>query len=310
MSDKIRSKWRDNYHRIPLNFLNYTKNPYTITLYVALMQFADNDTGKAYPSLKTLRELTGFSKTTIIKSIKELEDLGCISKVRVKSKNGDFTSNIYYIGDVHQMKQVVHEMDNGSTGDGITVVQEMDYNLNSNNLNSNNLKKEDPELFKNSESSNHDPQTFNDDNTVKEKKSREKFKIPTIFEIRDFAEKNNLDKLKVEEFFYYYESNGWKVGSNKMKNWEAAFRGWTSRNYNSSNTGNKKPSRPEKDENGNIYVYPPKEWTRDSILALKKAKFIRECGDPSNPVEVICLPGYVFGDYQEWITNWGKEPLK
>ena len=31
-------------------------------------------------------------------------------------------------------------------------------------------------------------------------------------------------------FFNYYESNGWKVGKNPMKNWKAAATGWLSRN--------------------------------------------------------------------------------
>jgi hypothetical protein len=31
-------------------------------------------------------------------------------------------------------------------------------------------------------------------------------------------------------FMAYYESNGWKVGKNKMKNWKAAAIGWHKRN--------------------------------------------------------------------------------
>jgi len=32
-----------------------------------------------------------------------------------------------------------------------------------------------------------------------------------------------------EKFYYFYESNGWKVGKNKMKNWKMSASGWMSR---------------------------------------------------------------------------------
>jgi len=36
--------------------------------------------------------------------------------------------------------------------------------------------------------------------------------------------------LEARRFYDYYESNGWKVGKNKMKNWKSAISGWHSRN--------------------------------------------------------------------------------
>ena len=35
-----------------------------------------------------------------------------------------------------------------------------------------------------------------------------------------------------DKFFFYYESNGWKVGKNKMKDWKSAAAGWISRIVN------------------------------------------------------------------------------
>ena len=34
---------------------------------------------------------------------------------------------------------------------------------------------------------------------------------------------NNVD---VDKFFNHYESNGWMVGKNKMKDWQASYRTW------------------------------------------------------------------------------------
>jgi hypothetical protein len=42
------------------------------------------------------------------------------------------------------------------------------------------------------------------------------------------ANKISLDlaKIEAEKFVNYYESNGWKVGKNPMKNWRAAANNW------------------------------------------------------------------------------------
>lgn len=57
------------------------------------------------------------------------------------------------------------------------------------------------------------------------KESPSKFKKPTIEEIEKYCSerKNNID---AEYFFDYYESNGWKVGKNSMKDWKACIRTW------------------------------------------------------------------------------------
>jgi hypothetical protein len=57
-----------------------------------------------------------------------------------------------------------------------------------------------------------------------------KFKKPTIQEIKNYCleRKNNVDANK---FFNYYEANGWKVGKNPMKDWQACVRTWEGNNY-------------------------------------------------------------------------------
>jgi hypothetical protein len=56
----------------------------------------------------------------------------------------------------------------------------------------------------------------------KRKGAVEKFIAPTLFEI----ESECGNKLLAENFFNYYEANGWHVGKVKMKNWRAALRKW------------------------------------------------------------------------------------
>jgi len=51
------------------------------------------------------------------------------------------------------------------------------------------------------------------------------FNKPTIIEIKDYClERNN--NIDANSFFDFYESKGWFVGKNKMKDWKAAVRTW------------------------------------------------------------------------------------
>ncbi len=69
---------------------------------------------------------------------------------------------------------------------------------------------------------------------------RSRFRAPTYDEIFDFMKSKNAlagnvwpdAKVLTEAkaFFNHYESNGWMVGKNKMKNWEAAVRNWMNNN--------------------------------------------------------------------------------
>ena len=59
---------------------------------------------------------------------------------------------------------------------------------------------------------------------------RKTFTKPTIDEIQDYCiERNN--NVNAEQFYDYYESNGWKVGKNSMKDWKAAVRTWERSEY-------------------------------------------------------------------------------
>ena len=52
-----------------------------------------------------------------------------------------------------------------------------------------------------------------------------RFHKPSISEIQEYCNerKNNIN---AEKFYNHYESNGWMVGKNKMKDWKASVRTW------------------------------------------------------------------------------------
>jgi hypothetical protein len=59
-----------------------------------------------------------------------------------------------------------------------------------------------------------------------EKKERNIFKAPSLEELNAFCLENNLI-LNASDFLNYYDSNGWMVGKNKMKDWKATVRRWS-----------------------------------------------------------------------------------
>lgn len=57
------------------------------------------------------------------------------------------------------------------------------------------------------------------------KTKRTVFRKPSLEEVREYCEERQND-VDPERFIAYYESNGWKVGRNNMKDWRAAVRTW------------------------------------------------------------------------------------
>ena len=72
------------------------------------------------------------------------------------------------------------------------------------------------------------------------------FNKPTILEVENYCilRKNNVD---AEAFIAFYESKGWMIGKNKMKDWKQAIITWEKRQY-------KKPTMSKIDSQINEYL--------------------------------------------------------
>ena len=68
----------------------------------------------------------------------------------------------------------------------------------------------------------------NIDISICNKESRSKFQKPTLSEVSDYCRERG-NKIDPAEFIDHYESNGWMVGKNHMKDWKAAVRTWEKR---------------------------------------------------------------------------------
>ncbi len=76
----------------------------------------------------------------------------------------------------------------------------------------------------------------NNENT-EDKPKRKNFKRPTLVEVSEYCiERNN--NVSPVAFVDFYESKGWMIGKNPMKDWKAAVRTWEQNNYNYNNSQN------------------------------------------------------------------------
>ena len=57
---------------------------------------------------------------------------------------------------------------------------------------------------------------------------RTRFIPPTVVQVQQYCQEKGYT-IDPQRFIDYYESNGWMVGKNKMKDWKAAVRSWNSR---------------------------------------------------------------------------------
>lgn len=75
----------------------------------------------------------------------------------------------------------------------------------------------------------HEQEHVHDQDHKSTKGKRTRFVTPTIEECDAFFTENGATLLQATRFHSYYTANGWKVGKNPMKDWQAAARGWISR---------------------------------------------------------------------------------
>lgn len=71
---------------------------------------------------------------------------------------------------------------------------------------------------------------------------RTTFVAPSLQEVSDYISEKGYT-VDARQFVDFYESKGWMVGSNKMKDWRAAVRTWT-RRQNPANTPSHETQRP------------------------------------------------------------------
>jgi len=195
-------------------------SPSSVVVWLALANRANN-AGKAFPSIDTLQKDTGLARATTIRALRELLEAGEIAK---SPRRGRGKVCICYTFRGSSGFEPVQELNqfNGCTTE---VVQELNRDGSNSELQA--VQNLNP----------------NQTNRTKHKNQTRKrtFKKPSVEEVRAYCvEREN--QVDPQRFMDYYESNGWKVGKNPMKDWKAAVRTWERNGFSGGNgSGNAKP---------------------------------------------------------------------
>jgi len=81
---------------------------------------------------------------------------------------------------------------------------------------------------------NQEPRTNNQLKDIGDKPPRQQFKPPTLDDVTAYVTTREV-RIDPQRFIDHYTANGWKVGRNPMKDWQACVRTWEKRD--SENTG-------------------------------------------------------------------------
>ena len=165
------------------DILNY----YEKMVFIALKKFADNDTMRAFPSLKTIHGITGISLSQVRRSIEHMEQLGVISVEHRTDKEKGHQSNIYTLYDYAEIWKV-----DSSNDDVAAVVDEISEAKLVAELKARGYtvtKEKEPDTSQARQSNDESSTQFNQfdiaNNTIKPKESQEVERY-SLVEIRDF----------------------------------------------------------------------------------------------------------------------------
>ncbi len=194
----------------------------------AILSFRNKNTNLCWPKRSQLSERCGLPETRISTTTSNLVKLGCLKK----EGTGGFSRSCTYTFMVPEtVTALVTVTDSVTVTEPVTrVVTESVTNTVTEPVTRN---KQTNKLTI--------QQTIKD---ICETSENMRFKKPTLQDITDYQKEIGF-KNEASKFLNYYESNGWRVGKNPMKNWKAAFSGWCDRSNNFSANKQTGPSEAE-----------------------------------------------------------------
>ena len=111
-----------------------------------------------------------------------------------------------------------------------------------------------------------EPQYSIDKNSIdKDNKKNSRFAPPSLEEVQAYCKERN-NQVDAESFIAFYESKGWKVGNQPMKNWKSAIVTWEKRESKS------KP-QPQSKSTNKFNQFPQRQYSAQDYAAVEKALF-------------------------------------
>lgn len=180
-------------------------------------------------SIVGLATLSSDKESSVRTALIELETFGYLKRTRIADEHGKFVDVVYDIYEEPQTEDALPEENPHEEKPQVENPHvenphvENRRQLNTKELNTKESKNIGLEIIGCAPDGDTTPQPTED------KPSRQKkFKPPTLEEVRAYIRERGSD-VDAERFIDYYESVGWKVGRNPMKDWRAAVRTWERR---------------------------------------------------------------------------------
>lgn len=181
----------------------------SLLIYAIIYGFSQEEGQRFTGSLQYLAEWTNSTKRGVLKNLQTLVDAGLLEKEDTVVNGVKFCA--------YRRTKFIEGSEQSSPGYGT------EFAGGSEQSSPNNL----PDMSNN-----------NLPNTYSGPPPRSGFVKPTLDEIKAYC-KERKNRVDPERFLAYYESNGWKVGRNAMKDWRAAVRNWERNSFDSG----QKPKR-------------------------------------------------------------------
>ena len=205
-----------------------------LLIYALIAGFCQDGVSECWTSQETMAEWCGGISTRAVRDIlQNLITKKLITKKECLNKNVKYSYKVVEIvpelsSNGQEVFSTQQEVFSGSDRNFFPVVQELSSGNNKiDNIYDNKI----------------DNITIKEKKEIKEKKkdlpeTKERvFKKPSVEEISSYCQERN-NNINPEQFYDYYEANGWKINRNPMKDWKATVRNWERNEFNRKSTDN------------------------------------------------------------------------
>lgn len=180
---------------------------FELAIYAIIASYAKGGQGCYYGGLPYLAKMAGCHKDTAFRIVKKLAAAGLIVKEQIVRNNGKYDA-LTIPGESAKCRQGNRQNVDKGIGKMSTRSEAVPYNSINN--------------------------VSTDVDTTKEYKGKapdpQRFVKPSVDEVAQYCRDRN-NTVDAEAFFAFYESNGWKVGRNPMRDWRQAVITWEKRQH-------------------------------------------------------------------------------
>lgn len=224
-----------------LNRLHLKGN--TLQVFAIIHGFSHSEDNEYKGSLQYLCEFTGASRSTVIRSLTELQERGYIDKREVYENGVKFNRykssvdmSVYF--DTTGFKMTPPPCQNDTTPHVKMTPHNIEHNIGlDNNISSN------EDIYRGADK----PPALSSSS------GRKRFAPPTLEEVAAYCSERH-NSVSPSAFIDYYEARGWRYGTGKpMVNWKAAVRTWEQKDKERTRTQGGSPGETAAEANARIF---------------------------------------------------------